>query len=170
MILTPHAVFGAALASALHLSPAYALAAGFVSHLLLDTIPHWDYHLKSGSRDPLNPLNNDISASNPNFRQDLMKIAFDACLGVGLSLFFLSLGVGVPILSVLAGAIGGILPDALQFVYMKIRREPFTSLQHLHTVIMHSTKEIENPTKGLVLYSIFLTTAFLLGGWFFFSW
>lgn len=170
MILTPHAVFGAALASALHLSPGYALAAGFVSHLLLDMIPHWDYELKSNQRDPMNPLNNDISISNPSFRRDLIHIGLDALFGLGLSLLFLTFGTGVSFWVVLAGACGGLLPDALQFVYMKFRHEPFTSLQHLHTVIMHSTKEINNPAVGLVIYSIFLPIVLLLGSWFSFSW
>jgi hypothetical protein len=47
MVLTPHAVVGAAIASAFGLSPGASLLTGFLSHFLLDRFPHWDYELTS---------------------------------------------------------------------------------------------------------------------------
>jgi len=43
MILTTHAIVGAALASFLSSHPAAAFVAGFASHFVLDAIPHVDY-------------------------------------------------------------------------------------------------------------------------------
>jgi hypothetical protein len=43
MILTTHAVVGAALASFVPEHPAVAFVVGFGSHFILDAIPHVDY-------------------------------------------------------------------------------------------------------------------------------
>lgn len=168
MVLTPHAVFGSAFASALRLSPPLAFIAGFLSHFLLDIFPHWDYRLKSAYRDEDNYLNNDIVIGR-DFYFDLTKISFDAFLGLSLSLLLFSFGVGVSFWTIVCGAIGGILPDALQFLYMKIRREPLTSLQRIH-ILMHAKKEIENPVVGVFLHATFISFCLFLGAWTFFIW
>jgi len=52
MILSTHAIVGAALASFLPSHPAAAFVAGFASHFALDAIPHVDYLIKSRSVNP----------------------------------------------------------------------------------------------------------------------
>src|SRR6266700_2786307 len=52
MILSTHAIVGAALASFLPSHPAAAFVAGFASHFALDAIPHVDYPIKSRSVNP----------------------------------------------------------------------------------------------------------------------
>jgi hypothetical protein len=52
MILTTHAVVGAALATFLPSHPVIAFAVGFASHFVLDAIPHVDYPIKSRSVNP----------------------------------------------------------------------------------------------------------------------
>ena len=52
MILSTHAVVGAALASFVPSHPLAALVIGFASHFALDGIPHWDYPIKSRSVNP----------------------------------------------------------------------------------------------------------------------
>jgi hypothetical protein len=52
MILTTHAIVGAALASFLPSHPAAAFVVGFASHFALDAIPHVDYPIKSRSVNP----------------------------------------------------------------------------------------------------------------------
>jgi hypothetical protein len=47
MILSTHAIVGAALASLMPSHPIAAFAAGFASHFVIDSTPHWDYPLKS---------------------------------------------------------------------------------------------------------------------------
>ena len=46
MILTTHAIVGAALASFLPSHPIAAFVAGFASHFALDAIPHVDYPIQ----------------------------------------------------------------------------------------------------------------------------
>ena len=47
MILSTHAVVGAALASLMPSHPIAAFVAGVASHFVIDSTPHWDYPLKS---------------------------------------------------------------------------------------------------------------------------
>jgi hypothetical protein len=49
MILTTHAIVGAARASFMPSHPAAAFVVGFASHFALDAIPHVDYPIKSRS-------------------------------------------------------------------------------------------------------------------------
>lgn len=63
---------------------------------------------------------------------DLMKIGLDFLLGFALPFLFLKF-LGVPLTyTIFLGAFAGMLPDGLQFLYWKIRREPLTSLQRFH--------------------------------------
>src|SRR3990167_1259005 len=87
MILATHAIAGAALVVAIPERPILAFAAGVASHFLLDTIPHWDYELRSSQKDENNPLNNDIVIGS-DFWFDLIKIGTDTFLGLALSWFF----------------------------------------------------------------------------------
>ncbi len=140
MTLTTHAIVGAAAARIFSFNPILAFVAAFSSHFLIDAIPHWDYVAKSGRQDPENPMNNDMVIGR-DFWFDLVRIGFDATLGV-----FLSLVIFVPTSIYLFGIIFfgaclGILPDPLQFVYWKFRREPMVSLQRFHIWIHTAYKK-----------------------------
>jgi len=58
-----------------------------------------------------------------------------------LLIFGLALGHGLHdtqmVIAILCGAIGGVFPDGLQFVYWKLRREPLYSLQKFHQWIQN---------------------------------
>jgi hypothetical protein len=131
MTLTAHAITGAGLACLMPERPLLGFAVGFISHFVLDAIPHWDYHLNSMKEDRKNPMNNDLSM-NMNFAKDFIKIGLDGVVGLLLSYFILCFWMNYSLLIVLCGAIGAMAPDALQFVYMKWRHQPFTSLQKFH--------------------------------------
>ena len=159
MILTTHAITGAAVASIIPSHPVLGFTAGFVSHFLLDAIPHWDYDLISRKENGENPLDNDIIIDRNSFI-DLFKIGCDMVLGITLSLILF----GFPdfnlnsILSssVLWGVAGGITPDALQFVYFKWKHEPMISLQKIH-LWAHTKKELSNrPILGIFLQIILI--------------
>ena len=168
MTLTTHAVVGAGISSAFGLMPGGSFLAGFFSHFLLDCLPHWDYDLKSATIDKVNPLNNDL----PICREavgDFVKIGFDFFLGLSLALiFFTGHGQGYW-LSILLGAFGGMLPDGLQFLYLKFRHEPLTFFFRFHT-FMHAKTEIEDTFWGLFLTGLVLILALGLGNWSFFIW
>ena len=140
MTLTAHAITGAALASLVPDQPLVGFAVGFISHFVLDAIPHWDYKLSSKKEDGNNHMNDDM-VINKNFIKDILKISFDGILGLLLSLIVFNFYFKFSTFVVLSGVIGAMMPDALQFVYMKWRHEPLISLQKFHLWI-HADKKI----------------------------
>jgi hypothetical protein len=167
MTLSAHAVVGAALSSAFRLNPGASLLIGFMSHFLLDRVPHWDYELPSANIDEVNPFNNDLPINRQAWR-DWSKIGLDVFLGLSFTfIFFLSNGQNFSWLSLLAGALGGMLPDGLQLLYMKLHREPFILFYRLH-VLMHSPYKIKNTLWGPFLTLMTLLLALLLGNYRFF--
>ena len=83
MILTTHAIVGAALASFLPSHPIAAFVAGFASHFALDAIPHVDYPIKSRS---VNPRVGAPMAFDRALLRDAVTIGSDG-LFVGMSGF-----------------------------------------------------------------------------------
>ncbi|OHA58759.1 MAG: hypothetical protein A2607_00030 [Candidatus Vogelbacteria bacterium RIFOXYD1_FULL_42_15] len=150
MILTTHSLIGASVAAVLTKDPVIAFSVGMASHYLSDTIPHWDYELGSKiNDDPKNPLGVDLDLKSTDFIFDLSKVMIDLAFGILASIFiFISLLELNPLIVIL-GAVGGALPDFLQLAYMKIRREPFVTLQKIHN-FFHSEKYHlkEKPVTG----------------------
>ena len=156
MILTTHAIVGAAVANILPSHPFIGFAAGFASHFLLDAIPHWDYSLLSRKKDQSNPMNDDMII-NKNFIIDLFKIGVDAIFGIIMALLLFSSPNFHLAWAPLWGAIGAVVPDALQFIYWKWRHEPLTSLYKFHAVWIHSKiKFSDRPVLGISLQVIFI--------------
>lgn len=137
MILSTHAVVGAAIASFLPSHPAAAFALGFASHYALDAIPHWDYPITSASMDPkiCGPMRLDRA-----FFRDAITIGADGLLGA-LAAFLLFASPQTQ-WAVLLGAFGAMLPDALQFLHARFPHEPLKTLQRLHRWA-HSEREIK---------------------------
>ena len=161
MTLATHAVVGAALASAVPDHPGIAFALGFASHFVMDAIPHWHYPLATLEHDRENPLNNDMHI-NRQFPFDLAKIFADAVLGIALSFFFFHPSSGAAQFTLLAGAVGAMLPDPLQFVYWKFRHEPMYSLQRFH-MWMHARKDFDdNMPLGVTLQALLILAAVVL--------
>jgi hypothetical protein len=135
---------GAAIASVLPAYPSLAIAAAFASHFLLDAIPHWDYPIRS---DLVNP---NVAAAMKYDRAlfgDLLRIGTDATLGIALALLLLARPSDFALL--LCAAVAAMLPDALQFAYMRFPREPLISLQRFH-LWMHASRDLRGrPILGL---------------------
>lgn len=132
MVLAAHAVVGAAVASLMPSNPVLGFTLAFGSHFVLDAIPHWHYPLRSLSYDHDKPMDIDMRIDT-RFIYDLMAISLDGIVGIGASLLFFSVGQhGISPFIVLMGAFAGMLPDALQFLYMKWRHEPLVTLQRFH--------------------------------------
>ncbi len=132
MVLSTHAIIGSAMATLMPTFPLTGFVLACVSHFATDAIPHWDYKLRSKNDDESNFLNDDMQASGRDFMIDLAKIGLDLALGFALSILIWGWWFGLPLTIILLGAVGGVLPDFLQFAYFKIRREPLTSLQRFH--------------------------------------
>ena len=166
MILVTHAVVGAGLAKVARINPVLAFIVGFASHFLLDTIPHWDYPLRSSTKfDVKNPLQGDFIIGR-DFFIDLIKIGIDFSAGLILSYVFFAKGTGIHdflFSGIVWGALGGMTPDFLQFVYTKYRHEPLVSLQKFH-LFMHAEKRLNDRTVLGPLFQvgiIFITVLLL---------
>ncbi|TYO64620.1 hypothetical protein FXV83_20695 [Bradyrhizobium hipponense] len=139
MILSTHAILGAAVASALPSHPVVAFVAGFASHFAIDAIPHWDYPLKSISLGLA--ARNDGRLTADRLR-DFAVIGFDALAGLFLAIAIF--GTEANWVAVVAGAVGGMLPDPLQFVHTLSPGEPLATLQRFHSWI-HSKRKLTWP-------------------------
>jgi hypothetical protein len=127
----------------------------FASHFLLDALPHWDYPIRSASVNPHTaaPMKYDHA-----LLVDAVTIGADAVLGIVLALVLFTNP--ERLLLVLLGAGAGILPDLLQFAYMRFPREPLASLQRFHRW-MHTTYRMRKPLPGMLSQLAFVV-AFVL--------
>ena len=141
MILTTHAVVGAALASFVPSHPAVAFVVGFGSHFILDAIPHVDYPIRSRS---INPRIGAPMAFDRALLQDVVTIGSDGLFGLLAALLLFSSATNF--WAILMGAIGAILPDPLQFVHTRFPHEPLRTLQRFHRWA-HTKKRL----KGVML-------------------
>jgi len=154
MILVTHAVVGAGLSTVARANPVFAFGIGFISHFILDAIPHWDYPLQSSTKtQDSNPLDADFIIGKAFYR-DITKIGVDFLAGILLSYLFFAYGSSLHSFvrsGVLWGAVGSMTPDFLQFVYTKVRKEPLISLQKFH-IFMHTEKRLSaRPVLGPAL-------------------
>jgi hypothetical protein len=150
VILTTHAVVGAALATFLPSHPVAAFAVGFASHFVLDAIPHVDYPIRSRSVDPK------IGAPmvfDGALLQDAVTIGSDGLFGMVVSLLLFSSATNF--WAVLMGAVGAILPDPLQFAYTRFPHEPLRTLQRFH-LWAHSKQKIGSIVLGISTQAAFV--------------
>jgi hypothetical protein len=139
MILVTHAIAGAAAAELFPSNPIAAFIAAFLSHFVLDAIPHWNYTVKSHKKNPDDPLNGEVRFGK-DLVIDLFKVFLDLLSGVALAFLFFSKGTYQSETIVLLGAFGGMFPDALQFAYWLFKIEPLKSLQRFHVWVHHKTE------------------------------
>lgn len=162
MTLTTHAIVGTAAAHLFAINPIISFSAGFVSHFLLDAIPHRDYRIFSMRNQTDDPINEDMIFGK-DFLIDTLRIGSDFILGMLLAFLISMKFLPLELPLIFAGALGGIAPDALQFLYWKIRREPLTSLQKFHLGIQ---KPLNVPIliswllQGLIVFAIIFAVAF----------
>ena len=155
MTLATHAVFGAGIAQIFPNHPIVGFGLGFASHFALDAIPHWDYKILSlQKKNESDNMTSDMKV-DINFFYDFLRIGSDFSIGIILSLLFFANDLSThSIILALAGAIGGVLPDFLQFVYFKLRCEPLISLQKFH-IFIHAKKKLDDyPKLGFSIQAI----------------
>jgi hypothetical protein len=137
MILSTHAIVGAAIASFLPSHPTTAFVLGFASHFVLDAIPHWDYPIRSAAVDPKigAPMTFDRA-----LLRDAVVIGSDGLLGILSALLLFASSDGL--WSILLGAFGAMLPDPLHTIHAHFPYEPLRTLQRFHRWI-HTDKRIK---------------------------
>jgi hypothetical protein len=161
MTLTTHALAGAAVATLFPARPLLGFFAGFASHFALDSIPHWDYKIRSvlNRKD----LNNISVARGPQFWKDAGKVIIDCALGFSLGLFLFGTTPEAAV-AVLTGATGALFPDGLQFLYFKFKNKSLLGLQRFHESIQKDSRFQERPVIGIALQ--FLLIVAIIGGHF----
>lgn len=150
MVLTTHAVAGAALAQTMPDNLALGFGLAFVSHFILDMIPHWDYPLSALEKSADGKKINQRFKLSPALVADFMKTGADASLGLILTfVFFYPLNQAAA-LALVAGVVGALLPDFLQFIFYRYRPFWLKPLQRFHLWI-HATSDLNNrPVLGII--------------------
>lgn len=149
MVLATHAIVGAVFGKLIP-NPFLAFFAGFLSHFLLDAIPHWHYPLRSKVKQSL--YRDEDMVIGRAFLIDLFVIGFDFAIGIGVAILIFQGWDGFlhPSLSILSAAFGAILPDILLFVAWKIKKEPLLILRRFHKW-MHARNNLDHrPFVGVL--------------------
>ena len=142
MILFTHSIAGAALA-ATQKDPLLATLVGFLSHFVLDVVPHWEYGIGPLQKDPLS------REAIPAYR----KIVIDGLSGVAVPVALFVLWQGADFWLIFGGIVGGMLPDFLQGVHLVWRsNRPVAALYRFHQSIQRKTAELRGrPWIGITL-------------------
>jgi hypothetical protein len=139
VILITHAVGGAAVGVLFKSNPFLAFFTGFASHFLLDAIPHWDYPLQIFER---NEKGKEFTPTTRSVVSALFITGLDCLSGFAIAAWATMHNPGL-LLPALLGAVGGVLPDFLQFVYYIFPRSPLKYLQRFHMSV-HTKKHLNN--------------------------
>lgn len=158
MILSSHSVIGVAAASITPANPILGFLLAFLSHFLVDMIPHWDYDLSKG----VHPEYADKIAFDKAFALDVVKISLDIFVGVVASYYLLS---GVSDSVLLLGVTGGIVPDILQFLYGKFKIKPLILFKKFHDCV-HAEKYENMFIFGVFTQILVVALVVVTYGWF----
>ena len=149
MLLAPHILTGAAVAVQFQ-NPLLGVLFAFLSHFVLDSIPHWEYSIESLKQ---------IKTRGVHYVAPILhRIALDIVAGFIVVIIAMALsGKNISLDTALFGGFFGILPDGLTFLLFlspknKLIRGFLTSFYALHRKL-HFNKE-----KGLPPMRIGLTT------------
>ena len=131
MILAAHALTGATVASLIPNHPVLGFVAGFGSHFVIDTIPHWGYELSSLERGDKLGTNSIGKLTSGAFSLDVLRVVIDCFVGV-LLVYFVFHSLPISRFTVALGAFGALIPDGLQFLYVKWKWAFLRPLQIFH--------------------------------------
>ncbi len=104
-----------------------------LSHYLSDAIPHFDYELLSIESHPEDKSESKIHPSAKSVAIDLLSIIID--IAIGTTFLILSARPEINFSNLVTYSliiIGGILPDALQPIYILWKKFPMTQIQNWH--------------------------------------
>jgi F0F1-type ATP synthase assembly protein I len=148
MILTPHAIVGAAITNIIPGYPTLGFSLAFISHYILDMIPHIDYEIGGfidNTSKKVSPIFNNLKSFLHVF-----KIFIDFVFGLALCILIFVKDEQTFYLTIL-GVIGGVLPDFLQFIYLKFKHPYTHALQKMHDHFHHPDKMKDRPFRGVVI-------------------
>jgi hypothetical protein len=157
MILTPHAIVGAALANLFPNDPALGFGLAFASHYVLDMMPHTDYDI-SGFLDTKNKTVKSIFKETKSALHLLLIVA-DFIFAIFLC-FLIFVRNRQSLILTLVGIIGGLLPDFFQLLYYKFKCQPWTFFQKIHDRL-HALIKVKNEKFWGILFQ-FVVPIFVL--------
>ncbi len=162
MTLGTHGVVGAAIVAGSGLHPALGLTLAFFSHFVLDALPHYDYKILS--LDKAAESHGVVKMSwGKSFVYDLFRIGIDATVGLILAIFIWQItGATLPGYVVVAGAILGMSPDFLQFLYGKIGTGPLAIIQWVHNRFHTRHKLADKLELGILSQGALIIFVFVL--------
>ena len=156
MVLSVHTLVGGALGAVLPVSPLASFAIGFVSHFVLDAIPHSDYPLQSISKDR-EDRGQDGMVKDGRLAHDLFVNGIDGILGF-LILVVLTFNAHT-LLSIVLGAIGACFPDGLQFLHFMFPKVKWLRAFKKFHGFFHTPLKIEEFMKKHIALSVLVQGA-----------
>lgn len=160
MILAPHALAGAAIAVMFRRHPLVAVVAAFLSHFVLDAIPHWAYKLNSIKEDS-SQLFGATFTPRKGVSKDVFKTGIDFSAGLAIALGVSGMFFPKYFWLTFFGAAAGVLPDFLQVVYYLFPDSPLFYLQWFHKKI-HARKHLDSGFFLGFSYQIIFSLAVIL--------
>lgn len=167
MILASHIIAASAIAAPLALksltisNSAAIFLVSFISHYLLDSIPHWDY--KPSSLNFNKKGNKEIILNKKLILRDLAKISLDGILGLAIGFYIIGLSAdfrGILAMGLIIFA--SCLPDALEIGYAFWKKFPLNQLQKFHSFFHAKLKLNNQPAKGIAIQAIVLLILIIL--------
>lgn len=144
MLLICHLLVGAAVAVKIQTAP-LALILAFLSHYLLDFVPHWEYS-----------IDNILESRWRKTKYEFLKVALDFCLGLLLVFIFAK---GQPI--IFASAFLAVLPDGLTLVGLILPNKLLNLHDAFHRKIVHYFKK-EQFRKNKILVFLGMLSQILI--------
>ena len=150
MLLAPHILAGAAIAAQFS-NPFVGMLFAFLSHFVLDSIPHWEYSIE--------PLKNIKIKGIRYVMPILYRIVIDIFIGFSVVVVAMSLSdKNVSLDIFLFGGFFGILPDGLSFLLFLGRGNKFTRTFLLAFYAVHRKIHYDKEHNGMPPIRIGLTT------------
>ena len=158
MILTTHSIVGASITNLFPGNPGVGSILAFVSHYLLDMVPHKDYDVKF-----IDEESKTIKSAVNNLKSALhfLPVALDLLVGVILCILIFVRDEQTFYLTFF-GIIAGVLPDFFQFLYLKYKKHPFIIVQKFHDHIHNRSKPITGYLSQFLTIVISISIYFLI--------
>lgn len=151
MLMVTHGAVGALIGE--HTSNVFlAFLLGFISHFLLDIIPHGDRHDVQAYRTDLNFK-----------KKTFLIIVFDAIVGICFLIFYFTLACihqSSRLPTVIAGIIGSVIPDLL-VAFHYLNKKYFFRLNFFHLKI-HELIQFEIPQRLAIPLQLILIMLIIL--------
>ncbi len=138
MILIPHAIVGAAITNLFPKHKVLGFSLALASHYALDLIPHSEYKLDGFFDEDTKTIKSIWNNTKAYFH--LFRVALDLLSAIILCFIIFVRGEQSFELTAL-GILAGILPDFLQFIYLKFKNQPWKFLQKIHDIFHSKNKQ-----------------------------